>query len=265
MPASPHSPSQASGNEQSANMFSRFLSQIFDQSSWTLDPMERSHHYTTDGDVGLAVASAMASANSGHISGSPSGGGASSSSPLSPSSERYSFSTSINPQNTRALTVAAHSSRQLFLSGCEASGRVQLWQFGGPRPVASFTPVSPNDLSATQADTGLLSFSFSTRGMSKSTSLVGRLGHWGGARGLAFSPNGERFAAIGDGGVVATWRLGGGSHRPTDLDGALCAEWWHHVSYLIDFLLQFLLLSLLRARSMTFIEETLSTIKVDFY
>jgi WD40 repeat protein len=234
LPVSPHSPSTAAGggSEQSANMFSRFLSQIFDQSSWTLDPMERTHS-AIDGDIGLAVGSALASAASGgHISSPARTAGSpithtSSTSPSFPS-ERYSFSTSINPQNTRALTLAAHSSRQLFLSGCENSGRVQLWQFGGPRPVASFTPVSPNDLSATQADTGLLSFSFSTRATTRSTSLVGRLGHWGGARGLAFSPNGERFAAVGDGGVVATWRLGGGANRPTDVDGALCAEWWHH-------------------------------------
>ena len=234
LPVSPLSPNATTGgdNEQSANIFSRFLSQIFDQSSWTLDPMERTHS-AIDGDIGLAVGSAMASASSGHIS-SPARASASASagfsnhSSTSPSStsERYSFSTSINPQNTRALTLAAHSSRQLFLSGCQSSGKVQLWQFGGPRPVASFTPVSPNDLIATQADAGFLSFSNKT--FSRSTSLVGRLGHWGGARGLAFSPNGERFAAVGDGGVVATWRLGGGTHRPTDSDGALCAEWWHH-------------------------------------
>jgi WD40 repeat protein len=229
LPVSPHSPGATGGNEQSANMFSRFLSQIFDQSSWTLDPIE-SHdrtHSAVDGDIGLVVG-----ASSGPLS-PPAAGAGKTGSPYSTSSpsstsERYSFSTSINPQNTRALTLAAHSSRQLFLSGCETSGRVQLWQFGGPRPVASFTPVSPNDLIATQADTGLLSFSFATRATTRSTSLVGRLGHWGGARSLAFSPNGERFAAVGDGGVVATWRLGGGSHRPTDVDGALCAEWWHH-------------------------------------
>lgn len=228
---SPRSPDATAGggNEQSANMFSRFLSQIFDQSSWTLDPMERTHS-AIDGDIGLVVGSAMASASSGHISSPRAAAGSLNNSSTSPSSSsgRYSFSTSINPQNTRALTLAAHSSRQLFLSGCESSGRVHLWQFGGPRPVASFTPVSPNDLIATQTDTGLLSFSFSTKAISRSTSLVGRLGHWGGARGLAFSPNGERFAAVGDGGVVATWRLGGGAHRPTDVDGALCAEWWHH-------------------------------------
>lgn len=230
LPVSPSSPNAipGGGNEQSANMFSRFLTQIFDQSSWTLDPMERTHS-AIDGDIGLVVGSAMANASTGHIS-SPARAAAGSSniSTTSPSStsDRYSFSTSTNPQNTRALTLAAHSSRQLFLSGCQSSGRVQLWQFGGPRPVASFTPVSPNDLIATQADAGFLSFS--NKAFSRSTSLVGRLSHWGGARGLAFSPNGERFAAVGEGGVVATWRLGGAAHRATDEDGALCAEWWHH-------------------------------------
>jgi len=57
------------------------------------------------------------------------------------------------------------------------------------------------------------------------------MGNWGGPRGLAFADSGERFAAIGEGGVVATWRLGGSAARPADGDGALCADWWHHVRY----------------------------------
>ena len=204
---------------QASSIFSRFLSQIFDQSSWALDPMERDHHqFVIDGDVGLAVASALSSATS---------------SAVSPSAQSTAAAFT-RPQTTRALALAAHPTRQLFISGCEVSGRVHLWQFGGPRPVSAYTPVSPKDLSVAQADGGLLSFAFSGgRTLTKSTSVVGRMSNWGGARGLAFSPNGERFAAVGEGGVVATWRLGGKVNRATDIDGAVCAEWWNHVSSLI--------------------------------
>ena len=34
-----------------------------------------------------------------------------------------------------------------------------------------------------------------------------RLANWGRPCCVRFSPSGERFAAIGEGGVVATWRL----------------------------------------------------------
>lgn len=238
----PRSPTPSSSPGPTASMFSRFLSQIFDQTSWALDPMERSPQAAaSDGDVGLAVASAMTNAVSGSMGSSPrvaAAAGAGAGLLPSPrrtsldgghaSASRYISTTFPSPQTSRALVVAAHPTRQLFLSGEESSGKVHLWQFGGPRPVAAYTPVAPKDLPAAQVDNGLFSFGFTTQ---RSTSVVSRLGHWGGPRGLAFSPNGERFAAVGEGGVVATWRLGGGSHRPTDADGALCAEWWHHVSY----------------------------------
>lgn len=197
------------------SMFSRFLSQIFDQSTWTSDPLEKSHS-AIDGDMGMAVASAMSSATSGVASST------------SPRPGQGQFSGQMfSPQRECAQAAASHPSRQLLVTGCPASGRVHLWQFGGPRALAAYTPVPPSDLSAAQADTGLLSFSAR---FSRSTSLTARLGNWGGAKGLAFADSGERFAAVGEGGVVATWRLGGGAGRPADVDGALCAEWWHHVS-----------------------------------
>ena len=34
-----------------------------------------------------------------------------------------------------------------------------------------------------------------------------RLANWGKAAAVRFAPSGERFAAVGEGGVVATWRL----------------------------------------------------------
>lgn len=55
-----------------------------------------------------------------------------------------------------------------------------------------------------------------------------RLANWGKAAAVRFAPNGERFAAVGEGGVVATWRLDAPS-RQADEDGHGCAEWWHQV------------------------------------
>jgi len=54
----------AGGGGGGSSTFSQFLSQIFDQISWATDPFERSHS-AMDGDFGLAVAGAMASATSG--------------------------------------------------------------------------------------------------------------------------------------------------------------------------------------------------------
>jgi hypothetical protein len=114
-----------------------------------------------------------------------------------------------------------------FLSGC-ASGRVHLWQFGGRRVLASFSPVPLADLAQTRGSS-LLSFTTRLRG----SPATGKLANWGRCAALRFSANGERFAAAGEGGVVATWRLdargAGAGGRPTDSDGAVCADWWQQV------------------------------------
>ena len=39
------------------------------------------------------------------------------------------------------------------------------------------------------------------------TILLCRLANWGKAAAVRFAPSGDRFAAVGEGGVVATWRL----------------------------------------------------------
>ena len=190
--------------------FPRFLTQIFDQSSWQHDPFEKSDT-AHDGDVGIAVADAMASASSGVIS----------------QERKIASVSSVKPQNTHTYALASHPTRPLFVSGCQASGRVLLWQFGGPRPVASFTPVTKNDLKGADMESGLLSISTQKLFLS-SCSMTSRLSNWGCVRSLAFNPNGERFAGVGEGGVVATWRLGGNIERATDVDGAICSEWWNH-------------------------------------
>ncbi len=109
-----------------------------------------------------------------------------------------------------------------FLSGC-VSGRVHLWQFGGRQALASFSPVPAADLAHTRASS-LLSFTTRLRG----SPATGKLANWGCCAALRFSANGERFAAAGEGGVVATWRLDAPG-RPTDVDGAACADWWQQV------------------------------------
>ena len=113
-----------------------------------------------------------------------------------------------------------------FLSGC-ASGRVHLWQFGGRQALASFTPVPLADLAETRGSS-FLSFSARLRG----SPATGKLASWGRCAALRFSASGERFAAAGEGGVVATWRLDaprGAGGRAADADGAACADWWHQV------------------------------------
>lgn len=183
-------------HQQGGGLFSRLLMQIFDQASW-----DGTFPSTLlDGDVvGAAVASAA-------------------------------YEETMLPHNVRSLALAAHPSRPLLLSGCETTGRVLLWQFGGPKLLATFTPMASKDLkSASQFDAGGLLFFSSQLSRSFSKSLVSRMSNWGGVRGLAFAPGGgDRFAAIGEGGVVATWRLAHASSSALDVDGAVCAEWWHH-------------------------------------
>lgn len=99
---------------------------------------------------------------------------------------------------------------------------MHLWQFGEREALASFTPLPPPDL-ASWGSGSLLSMGSRLF----SGSLTSQLGGWGCCQDLAWSPAADAFAAVGEGGVVATWRVG----RPkgVDADGHACAEWWHQV------------------------------------
>ncbi|KAL4433701.1 hypothetical protein ABPG75_000142 [Micractinium tetrahymenae] len=191
--------------QQRGGVFSRLLSQLFDQSTWQQDPTW--HHGTAEFDVVGAAAEA------------PGSGG----SPLG----------RVWAHGVHTAAVAAHPSKQLYLSGC-GSGRLHLWQFGEQQALATYTPVPGSELaSINRSFSGLLSFSRSF----KQSSAAPRLANWGKAAAVRFAPSGERFAAVGEGGVVATWRLDAPSrqalaapcsaHALADGDGHGCAEWWH--------------------------------------
>lgn len=191
-----------------SGMFTRLVSQIFDQASWVTDPLEDTAHYMIDGDVGVAVSSSM-SFSAGQFE-----------------SKQSQARRSVDAKATHSRLLTSHPSRQVFLSDCNDSGRILLWQFDGPRFLNLFTPMPYSDLRQIQSNSDV--FSFSTK-ISRSNTLTSRMSNWGGAVDISFSDNGERFAAIGDGGVVAVWRLSGGASRHSDVDGAFCSEWWNQV------------------------------------
>jgi hypothetical protein len=116
--------------------------------------------------------------------------------------------------NTTALD--AHPSRGLFLSG-SLSGHVFLWQYSQDMALSAFTPKARTAASHASSSTG----------------HAAQGAHWGHALSVRFSGCGERFAAVGSGGIIATWRLDQG--RPlsstADLDAdssSLGSADWSH-------------------------------------
>ena len=188
-----------------SGMFSKLVSQIFDQTSWMTDPLEN-QSVMIDGDVGLAVGV--------H--------GKNPASPRSPDAARLA-----DAKTTHSKILVAHPHRQLFLSVCRDTARIKLWQYDGPRPVRLFTPVPYDDLQRLASMNHDI-FSMSSN-FSQSQSLASKMSHWGKAVDMCFSENGERFASMGEGGVVAVWSLNSSFTKDagTDVDGASCSEWWH--------------------------------------
>ena len=195
-----------------AGMFSKLVSQIFDQTSWMTDPLE-SQSVIVDGDVGLAAR--LPAQPSARVPRSP----------LLPSSP--SSMLMADAKTTVSKMLVAHPYRQLFLSGCKDTARIKLWQYDGPRPLGLFTPVPHHDLEQLACMNHDM-FSMSSN-FAKSQSLASKMSHWGRAVDMCFSENGERFASIGQGGVVAVWSLNSSftDKSGTDVDGATCSEWWH--------------------------------------
>ena len=212
-----------------AGMFSKLVSQIFDQASWVTDPLEN-QSVMIDGDVGLAAGAARASSSP---SAAAAAGAASPQSrrlqaSLSAQSPTPQRSPSTDAKRTVSKMLVAHPYRQLFLSGCKDTARIKLWQYDGPRPLRLFTPVPHHDLQQL-ASMNHDMFSMSAN-FAKSQSLASKMSHWGKAVDMCFSENGQRFASIGQGGVVAVWSLDSSFTNTsvgTDVDGATCSEWWH--------------------------------------
>jgi hypothetical protein len=253
---------ESDNNSGKNGLFSRVLSQIFDQAGWAAD--DGWGGVPSEADFSAAALHAMQQQQGRkNLSPQHSVGNSNnrpSPSPQSPFSASFAsstagkFFTGSNSSNTIAkpmststihtCALCAHPSRSYYLSGDDSRGRIFLWRFGSRTSLASFTPVPASELPALTNVGGLLE-SFSTR--MRPTGTSNRLSSWKYCTGLAFSPNGERFAGIGAGGVVATWRLAppssssssmtaaggisntntsGTTTRPVDADGNISSEWW---------------------------------------
>eukprot|EP00884_Botryococcus_braunii_P004810 jgi/Botrbrau1/1432/Bobra.0063s0124.2 len=121
------------------------------------------------------------------------------------------------------LTVAldSHPYRQLYLSG-SASGEIYLWQFGQKGAVAGYTPLAASEAALPSWSESM--FAESSRAWSASTSTFAS---WGQPQSVRFSDCGERFAAVGEGGGVATWRIDAPRYTSSDTGTLGRADWCH--------------------------------------
>ena len=85
-----------------------------------------------------------------------------------------------------------------------AGGRARFVLEGGPRPVSSVAFSAENALLAAGGNSGVTIWRFTAEGLLESARLEGDF-----IRGLAFSPDGELFAAADRGGAIQIWRLPG--------------------------------------------------------
>ncbi|KAK9832643.1 hypothetical protein WJX81_006635 [Elliptochloris bilobata] len=123
------------------------------------------------------------------------------------------------------VALAAHPFRQLYLSGC-ASGEIYLWQFGSRMATAGYTPLLPSASAPTPAAASL----FATPARAWSLAAPGALaalGHWGQPQAVRWSDCGERFAAVGEGGVAAVWRVDAPQFTHSDSGPLARADWCH--------------------------------------
>ncbi|KAL0019249.1 hypothetical protein WJX77_001067 [Trebouxia sp. C0004] len=119
-------------------------------------------------------------------------------------------------------TLAAHPTRQLFLTGC-STGEIYLCQFGDTKAKAGYTPM-PGHLEAPAPSPQSL---FTTPPKSWNPSPGVNFTHWGQPQAVCWSDDGERFAGLGDGGVVATWRLDAPRMQASDTGYLGRSDWCH--------------------------------------
>ncbi|KAL0048506.1 hypothetical protein WJX82_004799 [Trebouxia sp. C0006] len=119
-------------------------------------------------------------------------------------------------------TLAAHPTRQLFLTGC-STGEIYLCQFGETKAKAGYTPM-PGHLEAPAPSPQSL---FTTPPKSWNPSPGVNFTHWGQPQAVCWSDDGERFAGLGDGGVVATWRLDAPRMQASDTGYLGRSDWCH--------------------------------------
>lgn len=111
-----------------------------------------------------------------------------------------------------------------------ASGEIYLWQFGAKTAMAGYTPLAASQAALPSWSESM--FAESTRAWSASTATFAS---WGQPQSVRFSDCGERFAAVGEGGGVATWRLDAPRYTSTDTGTLGRADWCHQVSPVLLF------------------------------
>ncbi|KAK9861889.1 hypothetical protein WJX84_003839 [Apatococcus fuscideae] len=119
-------------------------------------------------------------------------------------------------------TLCAHPSRPIYVSGC-STGEIYLWHFGQRMASAGYTPL-PASAPSIPSTSSL--FSAPSKAWNPHTPGVS-FAQWGQPQAVRFSNCGEHFAAVGEGGVVATWRVDAPRYLTTDTGSLGRAEWCH--------------------------------------
>lgn len=112
-------------------------------------------------------------------------------------------------QYVQTSAMTPHPTRPLFLSG-SAGGEVYLWRYGDTVSTAGFTPVlkEPEGGAPRTNIVAAPSLTFISTGGSGNVPTAATLPGWHRPTAVRFSQCGERFAAIGEGGLLAAWGLG---------------------------------------------------------
>ncbi|BDA47164.1 probable DmX-like protein 2 at C-terminar half [Coccomyxa sp. Obi] len=149
-------------------------------------------------------------------------------------------SSALNPKNSPTARVSAHAEkiatvalashpfRPLYLSG-SATGEIFLWQLGGKQAIAGYTPI-PATIGASPPPASASIFATPSRAWTiDRPGALAALGHWGQPQSVCFSEGGERFAAIGQGGMAAAWRLDAPQYTRSDSGPLARSDWCHQV------------------------------------
>ncbi|KAK9799814.1 hypothetical protein WJX73_002530 [Symbiochloris irregularis] len=203
LPAFPASPSDARSLATSesgtlkGSVFSAVLGELLDAVRWPATPV-------ADSPRGSPKPSRIPSQSLGSMGASP----------AAVSARRESIATA---------TLAAHPYRPLYLSG-SSTGEVFLLRFGQDTAVSGYTPMASSGAAPSGGSSGSV-FSGPLRSWHLAPGVPAS--QWGQPQAVQFSECGERFAGIGEGGVVATWRLDAPRFAASDTGPLGRADWCH--------------------------------------
>ncbi|CAL5224911.1 g7676 [Coccomyxa viridis] len=150
-----------------------------------------------------------------------------SSSALKPSNSPLSR-VSISADKIATSALASHPYRPLYLSGC-ASGEIFLWEYGAKQAMAGYTPLPATAGAAPPPASGSIFSAPKSIWAIDRPGALAALGNWGQPQSVCFSEGGERFAAIGQGGLAAAWRLDAPQFTRSDSGPLARSDWCHQV------------------------------------